>query len=109
MGLGRVPGVAHRAGASPVDQFAERGRGLVLVEALAAEWGSHPDPDHTGKVVWVCLDLTPQEVNPFDSLVAEVARLAVLYPVGNCAELEATEAEQVDLADNPLITGTVPP
>jgi anti-sigma regulatory factor (Ser/Thr protein kinase) len=33
-----------------VDLFDEHGRGLLLVEAMAEEWGSYPVPD--GKVVW---------------------------------------------------------
>ncbi|MFE3204984.1 ATP-binding protein [Embleya sp. NPDC059237] len=33
-----------------VDLLDEHGRGLLLVEAMAEEWGSYPVPD--GKVVW---------------------------------------------------------
>jgi len=33
-----------------VDLFDEHGRGLLLVEAMAEEWGSYPVPE--GKVVW---------------------------------------------------------
>ncbi|MEU9210019.1 ATP-binding protein [Streptomyces sp. NPDC048415] len=35
----------------------ETGRGLLLVEALAARWGSEPWPP-SGKVVWAEIDLT---------------------------------------------------
>ena len=34
----------------PAELLAESGRGLVLVRALAAEWGAQPDP--AGKRVW---------------------------------------------------------
>ncbi|MER5642645.1 ATP-binding protein [Kitasatospora sp. NPDC002227] len=34
----------------PSDDFAENGRGLLLVEALSTAWGWHPAPG--GKVVW---------------------------------------------------------
>lgn len=33
----------------------EGGRGLLLVGALAAEWGVRPDISGRGQVVWVCL------------------------------------------------------
>ncbi|MGC0414989.1 ATP-binding protein [Embleya sp. AB8] len=33
-----------------LDLLAEHGRGLLLVDAMAEEWGSYPVPD--GKVVW---------------------------------------------------------
>ncbi|WP_333492496.1 ATP-binding protein [Streptomyces camelliae] len=35
---------------------AESGRGLLLVDALAADWGSAPYPP-SGKTVWACLPL----------------------------------------------------
>jgi serine phosphatase RsbU (regulator of sigma subunit)/anti-sigma regulatory factor (Ser/Thr protein kinase) len=41
---GRVPRILH-----PSDQE-EHGRGMILVEALAAQWGTRPT--HTGKTVW---------------------------------------------------------
>lgn len=34
----------------PVDDFAEDGRGLLLVDTLSTAWGWHPAPG--GKVVW---------------------------------------------------------
>ncbi|MFI0894975.1 ATP-binding protein [Streptomyces sp. NPDC020983] len=37
---------------------AEGGRGLLLVEALSAHWGTYPRR-HVGKVVWFVLDLAP--------------------------------------------------
>ncbi|UWE07617.1 ATP-binding protein [Actinacidiphila bryophytorum] len=47
-----VPPVV-RVGAAPE---AEGGRGLVLVGALAADWGTYPR-QHVGKVVWFSLGL----------------------------------------------------
>lgn len=41
----------------PADTDDEHGRGLALVNQLAAEWGSRPDPERGGKVVWVELPL----------------------------------------------------
>ncbi|MBA4866892.1 ATP-binding protein [Streptomyces sp. PSKA54] len=43
-----------RRTASPTD---ETGRGLLLVDALAARWGSAPWPP-SGKVVWAEIDLS---------------------------------------------------
>jgi anti-sigma regulatory factor (Ser/Thr protein kinase) len=34
------------------DEYAERGRGLHLVQALSERWGSYPTPQTGGKVVW---------------------------------------------------------
>ena len=45
------PGRALRA--LPVDPAAARGRGLQMIEALAASWGVTPDDD--GKTVWAVL------------------------------------------------------
>ena len=39
----------------PIDLTSERGRGLVIVNALATEWGV--EPRQYGKVVWFSLDL----------------------------------------------------
>ena len=33
------------------DELAESGRGLLLVESLAAQWDAYPTPDYGGKVV----------------------------------------------------------
>jgi anti-anti-sigma regulatory factor/anti-sigma regulatory factor (Ser/Thr protein kinase) len=42
-----------------VSDLDERGRGLMLIDALASRWGVRPQPD--GKTVWCELDLaTPQ-------------------------------------------------
>ena len=38
------------------DTWAERGRGLLIVEALSARWGWYPG--HTGKYVWSALPLS---------------------------------------------------
>jgi anti-sigma regulatory factor (Ser/Thr protein kinase) len=40
------------------DTLAPRGRGLMLVERLAAEWGVEPSP-RGGKQVWFCLRVPP--------------------------------------------------
>jgi anti-sigma regulatory factor (Ser/Thr protein kinase) len=39
----------------PDDPEAERGRGLLLVETLSAEWGVHTPARSSGKVVWAVL------------------------------------------------------
>ncbi|QQC92025.1 ATP-binding protein [Streptomyces alfalfae] len=44
--------------AGVVDPEAERGRGLLLVEALACRWGVMPRPDGPGKTVWAELRVT---------------------------------------------------
>jgi anti-sigma regulatory factor (Ser/Thr protein kinase) len=33
-------------------EYAESGRGLLLVEAFSNQWGSYPTPETGGKVVW---------------------------------------------------------
>ncbi|WP_161500788.1 ATP-binding protein [Embleya scabrispora] len=43
-------GAALPEAGDAVDLLDEHGRGLLLVEAMAEEWGSYPVPD--GKVVW---------------------------------------------------------
>jgi anti-anti-sigma regulatory factor len=51
--------------ASVVDEFTENGRGLLLVDALAAAWGNLVTA--TGKVVWATIRTrpTPSEKRPF--------------------------------------------
>jgi PAS domain S-box-containing protein len=49
---GRVPRILH-----PSDEE-EHGRGMILVEALAARWGTRPT--HTGKTVWCQLAALPR-------------------------------------------------
>lgn len=45
--------------------FAESGRGLLLVQAFSERWGSYPTPQTGGKVVWaLCGMNTDQTVNP---------------------------------------------
>jgi anti-sigma regulatory factor (Ser/Thr protein kinase) len=48
---------------SPVRQHAgpdaESGRGLLLVESLSTDWGSHRSADGSGKVVWAVIDAGP--------------------------------------------------
>ncbi len=41
------------------DPDAETGRGLLLVESLSAEWGSHPPERSSGKVVWATVTQAP--------------------------------------------------
>jgi anti-sigma regulatory factor (Ser/Thr protein kinase) len=38
---------------------AESGRGLLLVDSLSADWGSHQSTDSSGKVVWAVIDAGP--------------------------------------------------
>jgi anti-sigma regulatory factor (Ser/Thr protein kinase) len=40
-----------------VSDLDERGRGLILIDALSSRWGVSPRPD--GKTVWCELDLAP--------------------------------------------------
>ncbi|MFC9324548.1 ATP-binding protein [Kitasatospora sp. NPDC057015] len=59
----RLP--APRTGPAPdPDPGAESGRGLVLVDALAARWGSVPRPP-SGKTVWA--ELHPAHPHPADA------------------------------------------
>lgn len=51
----RAPGVP--AGPPPVLDWAEAGRGLLLVASLATEFGTRPAPP--GKTVWFTRDLDP--------------------------------------------------
>ncbi|HEV2374112.1 MAG TPA: ATP-binding protein [Streptosporangiaceae bacterium] len=37
------------------DEYAESGRGLLLVATLSDEWGSYPTPQQGGKVVWALI------------------------------------------------------
>ncbi|TLS47324.1 ATP-binding protein [Streptomyces montanus] len=48
-----------RTGTAPaaLDLTAESGRGLLVVDALAARWGTAPYPP-SGKTVWACLPLS---------------------------------------------------
>lgn len=50
--------VAGRPRPQQVDSLAPRGRGLMLVERLAAEWGVDPSP-RGGKQVWFQLRMPP--------------------------------------------------
>jgi hypothetical protein len=38
------------------DDASEGGRGLLIVNALAKEWGWHPGP--VGKIIWTLVDVT---------------------------------------------------
>jgi anti-anti-sigma regulatory factor len=55
----RAGGVPHIAGI--VDESSESGRGLVLVDALAARWGSFVP--HRGKIVWAAVRVRPGRWN----------------------------------------------
>ncbi|TDQ49232.1 ATP-binding protein [Actinorugispora endophytica] len=48
LGSPELPQPQHR---DPYDA-SEHGRGLDLVEALAAKWGTEPRPDGLGRMVW---------------------------------------------------------
>jgi anti-sigma regulatory factor (Ser/Thr protein kinase) len=39
-----------------VGDFAENGRGLLLIQAFSERWGSYPTPQMGGKVVWAVCD-----------------------------------------------------
>ena len=52
--------LAGRPAPQQTDALAPRGRGLMLVERLAAEWGVDPSP-RGGKQVWFQLRMPPQE------------------------------------------------
>ena len=43
----------------PADATAERGRGLGILDRLAARWGCAPTPGAAGKTVWFDLDREP--------------------------------------------------
>jgi anti-sigma regulatory factor (Ser/Thr protein kinase) len=45
--------------------FAESGRGLLLVQAFSERWGTYPTPQMGGKIVWaLCGTNNSQQVNP---------------------------------------------
>jgi anti-sigma regulatory factor (Ser/Thr protein kinase) len=46
-----------------VDDLDERGRGLMLIDALASRWGVRARPD--GKTIWCELDLVRENENLF--------------------------------------------
>jgi anti-sigma regulatory factor (Ser/Thr protein kinase) len=47
-----------------VDEYAESGRGLFLVQAFSERWGSYPTPQMGGKVIWaLCGMTTGQQAN----------------------------------------------
>jgi hypothetical protein len=48
-------GSHHRPTRALPDPEAERGRGLLLVETLSAEWGVHTPARSSGKVVWAVM------------------------------------------------------
>lgn len=47
-----------------VDEYAESGRGLLLVQALSQRWGSYPTPQMGGKVVWALCRANTGHANP---------------------------------------------
>jgi anti-sigma regulatory factor (Ser/Thr protein kinase) len=55
------PALPVRLRALPDD---EHGRGLGVVEALGASWGSYHPPDRRGKVVWSLIDPEPATARP---------------------------------------------
>jgi anti-sigma regulatory factor (Ser/Thr protein kinase) len=48
----------------PMDEAAEGGRGLLLVEALSNEWGWYAREGRFGKVVWAELMLPHEPISP---------------------------------------------
>jgi hypothetical protein len=42
-----------------VDPSAESGRGLLIVESLATDWGTSPLTKSTGKIVWAVVTQAP--------------------------------------------------
>ena len=46
------------------DEYAESGRGLLLVQALSQRWGSYPTPQMGGKVVWALCGTSTGHANP---------------------------------------------
>jgi anti-sigma regulatory factor (Ser/Thr protein kinase) len=46
------------------DEYAESGRGLLLVQALSQRWGSYPTPQMGGKVVWALCRANTGHANP---------------------------------------------
>lgn len=42
---------------TPIDDEAESGRGLLLVEAVSRRWGWYPVRDAAGKVVWALTEI----------------------------------------------------
>lgn len=46
------------------DEYAESGRGLLLVQALSQRWGSYPTPQMGGKVVWALCGTNTGHANP---------------------------------------------
>ena len=53
---GRPRGLPRPA---PAPEDDEHGRGMVLVEAFTAAWGSVPRPERQGKTVWAALLVPP--------------------------------------------------
>lgn len=89
----RVP---PRPGAvAPPTGLAESGRGLVLVEGLAARWGWHPRAKGPGKTVWAEYAL-PRWVTETDQCSAERAR-ATAVPAGAKTPTDAGSGALGDL------------
>jgi anti-sigma regulatory factor (Ser/Thr protein kinase) len=55
----------HPAGRTPSDG-GENGRGIMLVRALADDWGVLPEPSQEGKIVWFLLR-RPADAPPADT------------------------------------------
>ncbi|MFE7379509.1 ATP-binding protein [Streptomyces zhihengii] len=51
-------------GPRPLASDGESGRGLLLVEALARDWGVTPRPTPPGKTVWAVVSLPPPDAGP---------------------------------------------
>jgi hypothetical protein len=54
----------HLPALAQADEYAESGRGLLLVKALSQRWGSYPTPQMGGKVVWALCGTNTGYANP---------------------------------------------
>lgn len=54
----------HQPARVQADEYAESGRGLLLVQALSQRWGSYPTPQMGGKVVWALCRANTGHANP---------------------------------------------
>jgi Histidine kinase-like ATPase domain len=58
-----------------VDEADEGGRGLMLVEAISAQWGWYARAGRFGKVVWAELKLPHEPVNPYGMRLPALPRV----------------------------------
>jgi anti-sigma regulatory factor (Ser/Thr protein kinase) len=78
------------------DEYAESGRGLLLVQALSQRWGSYPTPQMGGKAVWALCCANTSHANTerhrgarrFGAWAARRFRTLPLMPTGQQAALD---------------------